>query len=305
MNHRVFPPYKSKVPKAKSIKGLDLKDLLKIRRSYAAYLLKQQAYEIEWAAIGEYNRDSFQKNFEIAEAEAIWDRTHLTPLHELQQRIDDALATCKVGMIGGLVFDYVEYKGQRYRRSQAEGLIKRAVKEAAAIKEVLANKPKFSSPPKKPWPKMPTGETNLTIGGAKIKFSFREIDREELDQLINQAESRKKETELKVDELHARLASSENEVRKQAQKFRRDLHKQLQVISVCPYCSGDVKDGNAHLDHIYPVSKGGKSIAKNLVFVCAQCNQDKSNLTLRTFLLQYSKDEQAVYSRLELLKKDF
>jgi 5-methylcytosine-specific restriction endonuclease McrA len=113
------------------------------------------------------------------------------------------------------------------------------------------------------------------------------------------------EGELKVVELQARLASSEKDVRKQAQKYRRDLHKQLQVISACPYCGGILNDGNAHLDHIYPVSKGGKSTAKNLVFVCAQCNQDKSDLTLRAFLVKYSIAQQAVYSRLELLKKDF
>jgi len=305
MSHMAFPPYKSKVPKAKSIKGLALKDLLKIRRSYDAYLLKQQAYEIELTATDTFNRDVHQKNLEIAKAEADWDRVHLTTLRDLQKRIDDALSSCKVGVIGGLVFDHVEYKRQRYRRSQAEGLIKKAVKVENAIEEVLSKKPKLPRYSKKQWPKMPREETNLTIGGAKIKLHFREINREELDQLISKAESRKKEDETKVVELQARLASSEKEVRKQARKFRQDLHKQLQVAAVCPYCNGDLNDGNAHLDHIYPVSKGGKSTAKNLVFVCAQCNQDKSNLTLRAFLLRFLKDEQAVYSHLELLKKDF
>lgn len=305
MSRSVFPPYKSRVPKAKSIRGLSLKDLLKIRRSHDAYLLKRQTYENEKATIDAYNKDCLAKNLEIAEAETIWDRNHLTPLHDIQKKIDEALSSCRVGRIRGLLFDHIEHNGERYRRSSAEGLIKKAIQVEKAAKEVLTKKPKFPRLPQKYWPKMPSEEANLTISGAKIKFLLREIDREELDRLISQAEGQKKEAESRVVELQARLASSENEVRKQAQKFRRDLHKQLQTISRCPYCNGDLNNGNAHLDHIYPVSKGGKSSARNLVFVCAQCNRDKSNLTLRAFLLRFSKDEQAVYSRLELLKKDF
>ncbi len=305
MNHRAFPPYKSKVPKAKSISGLSLKDLLKIRRSHDAYLLKQQSYKIELAETDAVNRENHQKNLEITKVESEWDHKHLSPLHDLQKKVDYALSSCKVGLISGLVFDFIEYRGHKYRRSQADVLIKKAVQIENAIKDVLSQKPKFSRHLKKPWPNMPKGETNLTIGGAKIKFLFSAIDRQELDQIISQAESRKKEEGLKVVELQARLASSEKDVRKQAQKFRRDLHKQLQVVSACPYCGGILNNGNTHLDHIYPVSKGGKSTAKNLIFVCAQCNQDKSNLTLRTFLVKHSKEQQAVYSRLELLKKDF
>ncbi len=45
--------------------------------------------------------------------------------------------------------------------------------------------------------------------------------------------------------------------------------------------------------------------AKNLVFVCDNCNKNKTNLTLRTFLMKFQLDALEVHKRLELLEKDF
>jgi hypothetical protein len=173
------------------------------------------------------------------------------------------------------------------------------------ISDRLSGKPSFPLKAREPWPKLPKGETNLKIGGATIKIAFSELDPEALDALIAQKEEQEKKEELKIFDLQARAAATEKEVRKQAQKFRRDLHKQLSLLPACPYCAGELDDTNARLDHVYPVSKGGKSAPKNLVFVCLQCNQDKSNLTLRSFLIKYSKMETDVYKRLEILGKDF
>lgn len=72
----------------------------------------------------------------------------------------------------------------------------------------------------------------------------------------------------------------------------------------CPYC-GMALGSNPRLDHIYPISKGGLSVSANLVFVCWQCNQKKSNLTLAQFVRTYKLDRQAVEERLTQLGKQF
>ena len=151
----------------------------------------------------------------------------------------------------------------------------------------------------------PDDYTKLKIGGATIKIVFPEIDIKSLGILIAQGEAREREEKQKILDLKARIAANEKEVRNQANQFRRDLHRQLEIVRVCPYCGGVLSASNAHLDHIYPVSKGGRSLPNNLVFVCEQCNLNKSDLTLRTFLATFSLAESLVYERLERLRKDF
>lgn len=46
---------------------------------------------------------------------------------------------------------------------------------------------------------------------------------------------------------------------------------------VCGYCKATC--GPFHLDHIIPVSRGGKSVADNLIVACAPCNLAKSART--------------------------
>tara|TARA_R100000541_G_C1881450_1_gene82355 strand:+ start:44 stop:763 length:720 start_codon:yes stop_codon:yes gene_type:complete len=48
----------------------------------------------------------------------------------------------------------------------------------------------------------------------------------------------------------------------------------------CQYCGGQVPDVILHLDHIKPVSKGGKNTLLNLVTSCSDCNLGKSNKEL-------------------------
>jgi 5-methylcytosine-specific restriction endonuclease McrA len=54
--------------------------------------------------------------------------------------------------------------------------------------------------------------------------------------------------------------------------FLRDLY-------VCQYCGIDCKGTDATLDHVQPLSKGGKSSWSNLTTACKPCNYRKANHT--------------------------
>lgn len=101
-------------------------------------------------------------------------------------------------------------------------------------------------------------------------------------------------------ELRAAAATNSLENRKVGESVRRRLLRQ----PWCPYCGGPLGP-DSHADHIYPVSKGGRSVPKNMVYVCSECNGLKRNLTLTGFIRKYGLDRAAIESRLELLGKEF
>ena len=48
----------------------------------------------------------------------------------------------------------------------------------------------------------------------------------------------------------------------------------------CQMCGKYMPDGvGLHIDHIYPISKGGRSVPSNLQVLCSKCNGKKSNQT--------------------------
>jgi 5-methylcytosine-specific restriction endonuclease McrA len=49
----------------------------------------------------------------------------------------------------------------------------------------------------------------------------------------------------------------------------------------CQYCGTGVSQNSATLDHVIPVSKGGKSIWENTVCACKDCNDDKGAKMIR------------------------
>ena len=49
----------------------------------------------------------------------------------------------------------------------------------------------------------------------------------------------------------------------------------------CQYCSKHLTKQNFTLDHIKPVSQGGKKVWHNIVTCCKPCNQKKGNKTLK------------------------
>lgn len=54
--------------------------------------------------------------------------------------------------------------------------------------------------------------------------------------------------------------------------------------AVCVYCGKEItSDGDLTLDHVIPLSKGGKSNKENLVLACKACNGEKANLDVQKY----------------------
>lgn len=117
---------------------------------------------------------------------------------------------------------------------------------------------------------------------------------------LGEAIERKRRKKEALTELRARAAKSLKESRKLGTSVRRRLRKQ----PWCPYC-GEALGSDPHVDHIYPVSKGGMSVAKNMVYVCSICNGMKKNLTLTAFIRKHGLDRDAIERRLDELGKEF
>jgi 5-methylcytosine-specific restriction endonuclease McrA len=47
---------------------------------------------------------------------------------------------------------------------------------------------------------------------------------------------------------------------------------------ICYYCGSSVGSGNLTMDHVVPLSRGGRSKKGNLVPACKECNNKKSYL---------------------------
>lgn len=47
--------------------------------------------------------------------------------------------------------------------------------------------------------------------------------------------------------------------------------------NTCFWCDQEIPNGKMHLDHIYPLSRGGKDEINNLVVSCEYCNKRKAN----------------------------
>ena len=98
----------------------------------------------------------------------------------------------------------------------------------------------------------------------------------------------------------AAVASATGKAREHADNVKRSLRKDHD----CPYCGSGLGD-QPHADHIYPLSKGGRSVSVNMVYVCAVCNNRKGDMTLATFVATYRLDRDTIETRLQRLGKEY
>lgn len=90
-----------------------------------------------------------------------------------------------------------------------------------------------------------------------------------------------------LEEIHERLAEigfecnlsqyhSKNQRKLMTPKLRREIAERDGYI--CQNCGKYMPDGvGLHIDHIIPVSKGGKTVPSNLQVLCSKCNGRKGN----------------------------
>jgi 5-methylcytosine-specific restriction endonuclease McrA len=96
----------------------------------------------------------------------------------------------------------------------------------------------------------------------------------------------------------AKAAATDKTTRHRGSSLKRIVTK----TESCPYCQGPL--GSApHLDHIYPVAKGGLSIIENLVWCCSSCNGLKSDKGLVSFLTTRGLSVEVTLSRLAKMGK--
>jgi 5-methylcytosine-specific restriction protein A len=58
---------------------------------------------------------------------------------------------------------------------------------------------------------------------------------------------------------------------------------------VCYFCEGRFAREELTMEHLIPLSRGGKSTKKNIVVSCKQCNSHKKNLTVAEIRLRELK----------------
>lgn len=57
------------------------------------------------------------------------------------------------------------------------------------------------------------------------------------------------------------------------------------IKTECFYCDKQLSESSRSIDHIHPISKGGKNNADNKVWACKDCNGSKDNLLLGEWLM--------------------
>ncbi len=67
----------------------------------------------------------------------------------------------------------------------------------------------------------------------------------------------------------------------------------------CPYC-GQPLGGHFHLDHVWPVSKGGPTTPDNVLPVCPSCNSSKKDTDPLEWLRSTYSDQRAALVILEV-----
>ena len=75
--------------------------------------------------------------------------------------------------------------------------------------------------------------------------------------------------------------------RQKARELRKTAHfQELFRRGICYYCGEKFPTEELTLDHIVPLSRGGRSTRGNMVVCCKECNNEKKYLTPAEMILQ-------------------
>ncbi len=80
--------------------------------------------------------------------------------------------------------------------------------------------------------------------------------------------------------------------RQKARKLKQsNWWKNLLAEGKCHYCNGVFEPAELTMDHIVPVSRGGKSNKGNIVVCCKDCNNEKKYLTPAEMILKKLRNQ--------------
>lgn len=101
----------------------------------------------------------------------------------------------------------------------------------------------------------------------------------------------------------ARLDAYDKKSRQKGKTIINQIRKEHPQVFNCPYCNKPTHKNDAEVDHIIPVSGGGLSLKNNLVLVCRDCNQTKSDKSIMEFCATKGIPMEELYKRLKSLGK--
>ncbi len=73
---------------------------------------------------------------------------------------------------------------------------------------------------------------------------------------------------------------------------------------ICHYCRAKFKSSNLTMDHVIPISRGGKSSKKNCVPACKTCNNEKKYKTTFDMALEKLASESSALPAPEVTSED-
>jgi 5-methylcytosine-specific restriction endonuclease McrA len=77
-----------------------------------------------------------------------------------------------------------------------------------------------------------------------------------------------------------------------ARELRKSLWWKNEIAKgVCHYCCKNFPPDELTMDHIVPISRGGKSSKRNVVACCKECNYKKKYLTPADIILENIKNK--------------
>jgi 5-methylcytosine-specific restriction enzyme A len=77
---------------------------------------------------------------------------------------------------------------------------------------------------------------------------------------------------------------------RQSQWWQQKIH-----LGFCHYCGGNFSAAALTMDHIVPISRGGKSTRGNLVPACKSCNSNKKYYTPAEIILKEKLDQDVCF----------
>ena len=136
------------------------------------------------------------------------------------------------------------------------------------------------------------------VHSESIKYATRAAQIKERLSIAGEKKEALERFDAKHGKAFAKAAAADNQTRSRATSLKRIVKK----TKDCPYCGANL-GASPHLDHIYPVTKGGLSIVENLVWCCSTCNGLKSDKGLMQFLKERGLSIEQTLTRLHAIGK--